>query len=73
MIEPNASSPGERTAPLWSAHYGNEFATCEGAPAKLEVGKEATIEAGSHSFDWVRIRVEGLRRPLWSPRSLIFE
>lgn len=50
-----------------------EAALQKGDCAKLEVGKEATIEAGSHSFDWVRIRVEGLRRPLWSPRSLILE
>ncbi len=44
-----------------------------GECVKLSVGMDATIEAGSHSFDWVRVRVQGQPQPLWSPRHLILE
>jgi hypothetical protein len=38
---------------------------------KLPAGTEAVIEAGSHSFDWVRFRVQGQPQSLWSPRRLL--
>jgi hypothetical protein len=44
-----------------------EAGTCVRVPA----GAKAVIEAGSHSFDWVRFRVEGDPRPLWSARGLL--
>ena len=33
-------------------------------------GTTGAIEAGSHSFDWLRVRVPGTIQPLWTPRSL---
>lgn len=45
----------------------------KGECEKLTAGTEATIEAGSHSFDWVRIRVPGHVQPLWSQRQLVLE
>jgi hypothetical protein len=33
-------------------------------------GTAGAIEAGSHSFDWLRVRVPGTIQPLWTPRGL---
>jgi hypothetical protein len=48
-------------------------ALTSGACTRLPAGTEVTIEAGSHSFDWLRFRVQGLQRPLWSPRNLVLD
>jgi hypothetical protein len=45
----------------------------KGECARLKKGTPATIEAGSHSFDWVRILVPGQPQPLWTQRSLVLE
>ena len=42
---------------------------CAGLPA----GTQATIEAGSHSFSWVRFRVQGRPQPMWAERSLVLD
>jgi hypothetical protein len=42
-------------------------ATCALIPAGIDV----IIEAGSHSFDWLRIRVPGQLAPLWADRRLV--
>ena len=36
-------------------------------------GTSATIEAGSHSFEWLRVRVTGTERPLWTVRMLFLK
>lgn len=36
-------------------------------------GVSVVIEAGSHSFDWLRIRVPGHTAPLWTERQLVLE
>ena len=41
--------------------------------AHLKAGTQATIEAGSHSFDWVRFRVSGQTRALWAERRLVLD
>lgn len=33
-------------------------------------GTAAAIEASSHSFDWLRVRVPGTVQPLWTARAL---
>ncbi len=40
---------------------------------KVTVGAEATIEAGSHSFDWVRIRIQGYPGALWVARKMVLD
>ena len=45
----------------------------KGLCIKILAGTEATIEAGSHSFDWVRIRVPGQVQPVWSQRQLVLD
>jgi hypothetical protein len=44
-------------------------ATCALIPAGVDV----MIEPGSHSFDWLRIRVPGHQAPLWTDRRLVLE
>ena len=41
--------------------------------AQLKAGTQATIEAGSHSFDWVRFKVTGQPRALWAERKLVLD
>jgi hypothetical protein len=36
----------------------------------IPAGTTGAIEAGSHSFDWLRVRVPGTIQPLWTQRSL---
>jgi hypothetical protein len=36
-------------------------------------GTTGRIEAGSHSFEWVRVRVPGISQPLWTARSLFLK
>jgi hypothetical protein len=36
-------------------------------------GTVGAIEAGSHSFDWLRVRVPGTIQPLWTARSLFLK
>jgi hypothetical protein len=36
-------------------------------------GAVATIRAGSHSFEWVRVKLEGKSRELWLDRSLLLD
>jgi hypothetical protein len=48
-------------------------AITSGQCAKLPAGTEVTIEAGSHSFDWLRLRVQGRQQPLWAQRSLVLD
>jgi len=50
-----------------------EGALSSGECAKLLAGTEVAIEAGSHSFDWLRFRVQGRPQPLWSQRSLVLD
>ena len=40
---------------------------------KLSAGTDVEIMAGSHSFDWVRLRTSGSSRPLWSERRLVLD
>jgi hypothetical protein len=44
-------------------------ATCAMIPAGVEV----KIEAGSYSFEWVRIRVPGHQPPLWVDRRVVLD
>ncbi len=37
---------------------------------RIPSGTTGAIEAGSHSFDWLRVRVPGAIQPLWTPRGL---
>jgi hypothetical protein len=46
-----------------------QAATC----ALIPVGIDVMIEAGSHSFDWLRIRVPGHPAPLWTDRRTVLE
>jgi len=46
-----------------------EAATC----ALIPVGVSVMIEAGSHSFEWLRIRVPGHPVPLWTDRKVVLE
>jgi hypothetical protein len=39
----------------------------------IPIGTSVKIEAGSHSFDWLRIRVPGHPAPLWTERKLVLE
>ena len=50
-----------------------ETAVTSGQCAKLSAGTEVAIEAGSHSFDWLRFRVKDRPEPLWSKRSLVLD
>lgn len=45
----------------------------KGECAKVAKGTDATIQAGSHSFDWVRVRVVEERRELWTSRALVLD
>ena len=36
----------------------------------ITAGTTGAIEAGSHSFDWLRVRIPGATQPLWTPRGL---
>lgn len=42
-----------------------------GECVKLPAGTE--VEAGSHSLDWLRFRIQGRPAPLWSERKLILD
>jgi hypothetical protein len=44
-----------------------------GTCALIPVGVTVTIEASSHTFDWLRIRVPGHPAPLWTDRRLVLE
>ena len=44
-------------------------ATC----ALIPIGISVMIEASSHSFEWVRIRVPGHPAPLWTERRVVLE
>jgi hypothetical protein len=44
-----------------------------GTCAMIPGGVDVFIEAGSHSFDWLRIRVPGRPAPLWTDRRLVLE
>jgi hypothetical protein len=46
-----------------------EAATC----VQIPVGISVVIEASSHSFEWLRIRVPGHPAPLWTDRRLVLE
>lgn len=46
-----------------------ERASCASIPRGISVW----IEAGSHSFAWLRIRVPGHPEPLWTDRKLALE
>ena len=48
-------------------------AVTSGQCTRLPVGTEVAIEAGSHSFDWLRFKVNGQPQPLWSQRSLVLD
>lgn len=50
-----------------------ESALISGQCIKLTTGTEVAIEAGSHSFDWLRFRVKGRVEALWSKRSLVLD
>jgi hypothetical protein len=50
-----------------------ESAITSGQCAKLPAGTEVAIEAGSHSFDWLRFRVKDRAEALWSKRSLVLD
>jgi hypothetical protein len=39
----------------------------------ITAGTTAAIEAGSHSFDWLRVRVPGTIQSLWTARSLFLQ
>ena len=41
--------------------------------AMIPAGVEVRIEAGSYSFEMLRIRVPGHQAPLWTDRGLVFE
>lgn len=53
------------------AQEASSFA--KGECAKVAKGTDALIQAGSHSFDWVRVRVTGDRRELWTARTLVLD
>jgi hypothetical protein len=44
-----------------------------GACFAIAGGTTAAIEASSHSFDWLRVRVPGTIQPLWTARSLFLQ
>lgn len=44
-------------------------ATCAVIPSGIDV----IIEAGSHSFEWLRVRVPGQQSPLWTDRSVVLD
>ena len=50
-----------------------EQSIAKGECAKVTAGTEARIEAGSHSFDWVRVRIGNRPAPLWVERRLVLE
>jgi hypothetical protein len=50
-----------------------EGALASGQCENLPAGTEVTIEAGSHSFDWLRFHVKGRAGALWSERSLVLD
>jgi len=50
-----------------------ETAVKAGECARVVKGTDTTIEAGSHSFDWVRVRLPDVRKELWVERSLVLD
>lgn len=50
-----------------------EGVLASGQCAWLPSGTRAKIEAGSHSFDWVRIKAQGQSRLLWTEQSLVLD
>lgn len=36
----------------------------------VSTGTRATVEASSHSFEWLRVRIPGLEKPVWTDRAL---
>jgi len=51
----------------------SDEAIAAGECAPLQAGTEAAIQAGSHSFEWVRIRVKGELQELWVERRLVMD
>jgi hypothetical protein len=45
----------------------------KGECASVKAGTEARIEAGSHSFDWVRVRLGNGGGPMWVQRKMVLE
>lgn len=45
----------------------------KGECARLPAGTKAKIEAGSHSFNWVRFSIDGRTGSLWAERSLVLD
>lgn len=43
----------------------------DGACFVIPSGAAVTIEASSRSFDWLRVRVPGIRSPVWTDRPLL--
>ena len=50
-----------------------EQAITKGECSKVVAGTEARIEAGLHSFDWVRVKIGNRPMPMWVERQLVFE
>ena len=44
-----------------------------GSCSVISAGTVVKIEAGSHSFDWLRISVPGVSRSLWIERRLVLD
>ena len=45
----------------------------KGDCSRVTAGTEARIEAGSYSFEWVRVRILNRPWPLWVERQLVLE
>lgn len=44
-----------------------------GECAHVVKGTDITVQAGSHSFAWVRIKVPGAKKELWVERALVLD
>ena len=50
-----------------------ETAVKAGECARAIKGTDTTIQAGSHSFDWVRIKLHGAKKEMWVERNVVLE
>lgn len=67
-VVPCASGKGETSCQAQLVE-----AVAKGECMTLRGGSEASVEAGSHSFDWLRIRPRGERRELWIERRHVLD
>ena len=61
----------EKDLELCDAQVANVTATRQFA--KFTKGTDATIQACSHSFDWVSVRISGEPQQIWTNRMFVLD